>query len=101
MAPHSSTAAAEPGSKNSGSQAEALCAIAAALQRLADVIVGALNPAEHLGVIQLAATSVRDERSAASGEALQQYSIICSLGHRSTDSSFWQGRRLWIRRRHR
>ena len=102
MAGHSSTAAAEPaGSTNSGSQAEALWAIAAALQRLADVIVGALNPAEHLGVIQLAATSVRDERSAASGEALQQYSIICSLGHRSTDSSFWQGRRLWIRRRHR
>jgi len=49
MAEHSSTAAAEPGSKNSGSQAEALCAIAAALQRLADVIVGALNPAEAPG----------------------------------------------------
>ena len=49
MAEHSSTAAAEPGSKNSGSQAEALWAIAAALERLADVIVGALNPAEAPG----------------------------------------------------
>jgi hypothetical protein len=50
MAEHSSTAAAEPaGSTNSGSQAEALWAIAAALERLADVIVGALNPAEAPG----------------------------------------------------
>jgi hypothetical protein len=50
MAEHSSTAAAEPAvSKNSGSQAEALWAIAAALERLADVIVGALNSAEAPG----------------------------------------------------
>ena len=58
MAGHSSTAAAEPaGSKNSGSQAEALWAIAAALELgLADVIAGALNPAKHPGVMQLAAT---------------------------------------------
>ena len=49
-AKHSSTAAAEPpGSKNSGSRAEALWAIAVALERLADVIVGALNPAETTG----------------------------------------------------
>ena len=47
---HSSTAAAEPpGSRNSGSQAEALWAIATALERLADVIVGALNPPEATG----------------------------------------------------
>jgi hypothetical protein len=49
MAEHSSTVAAEPGSTNSGSQAEALWAIAAALERLADVIVGALNPAQAPG----------------------------------------------------
>jgi len=49
-AKHSSTVAAEPpGSTNSGSQAEALWAIAAALERLADVIVGVLNPAEASG----------------------------------------------------
>jgi hypothetical protein len=49
-AEHSSTTAAEPaGSKNSGSQAEALWAIAATLERLADVIVGALNPTEASG----------------------------------------------------
>jgi hypothetical protein len=49
-AEHSSTGAAEPpGPKNSGSQAEALWAIAAALEHLADVIVGALNPAEATG----------------------------------------------------
>jgi len=59
MAEHSSTAAAEPRSKNSGSQAEALRAIAAALQRLADVIVGALNPAEAPG----RHTAGRDKRS--------------------------------------
>jgi hypothetical protein len=47
---HSSTAAAEPpGSTNSRSQAEALWAIAAAVERLADVIVGALSPAEASG----------------------------------------------------
>jgi hypothetical protein len=49
-ATHSSTAAAEPpGSRKSGSQAEALWAIAVALERLADVIVGALIPAEATG----------------------------------------------------
>jgi hypothetical protein len=47
---HSWAAAAEPpGSQNSGSQAEAQWAIAAALERLADVIVAALNPAEATG----------------------------------------------------
>jgi hypothetical protein len=50
VAEHSSTSAAEPAvSKNSGSQAEALWAIAAAMERLADVIVGALNSAEAPG----------------------------------------------------
>src|ERR1700752_3308890 len=42
-------AAEPPGSQNSGSQAEAQWAIAAALERLADVIVAALNPAEATG----------------------------------------------------
>ena len=47
---HSWAAAAElPRSQNSGSQAEAQWAIAAALERLADVIVAALNPAEPTG----------------------------------------------------
>ena len=36
-------------SKNSGSQTDALWAIAAALERLADVIVGAANPYETPG----------------------------------------------------
>jgi hypothetical protein len=50
-AKHSSTAAAEPvRSKHEGSQAEALWAIAAALERLADVIVGTLNPAQATGL---------------------------------------------------
>jgi hypothetical protein len=50
LAKHTSTGAAKPpGPTNSGSQAEALWAIAAALERLADVIVGALNPAEASG----------------------------------------------------
>jgi len=49
-AAHSSTAAAESAvSKNSGSQTDALWAIAAALERLADVIVGAANPYETPG----------------------------------------------------
>jgi hypothetical protein len=49
-AEHTATTAAEPaGSTATGSQAEALWAIAAALERLADVIVGALNPAEASG----------------------------------------------------
>jgi hypothetical protein len=49
-AKHSSTAATEPPTpKNSASQADALWAIAAALERLADVIVGALNSAEATG----------------------------------------------------
>jgi hypothetical protein len=38
-----------PGSQSSGSQAEAQWAIAAALERLADVIVAAFNPAETTG----------------------------------------------------
>ena len=38
-----------PDSKNSGSQAEALWAIAVAPERLADVMVGALNPAVTTG----------------------------------------------------
>ena len=64
-AKHSSTAAAEPvGSKNTGSQAEALWAIAAALERLADVIVGALNPAESTGRHAAAQASVGDEQHA-------------------------------------
>jgi hypothetical protein len=59
-AKHSSTAAAEPpGSKNTGSQVEPLWAIAAALERLADVVVGALNPAEATG----RHSAGRDERS--------------------------------------
>jgi hypothetical protein len=49
-AKHSSTTAPEPPTpKNSASQAEALWAIAAALEHLADVIVGALNSAEATG----------------------------------------------------
>jgi hypothetical protein len=49
-AAHSSTAAAESAvSKNSGSQADALWAIAAALERLADAIVGAPNPHDAPG----------------------------------------------------
>ena len=46
---HAGTAAEAAGSRNSASQAEALWAIAAALEHLAGVIVVALNPAEATG----------------------------------------------------
>lgn len=47
---HSWAAAAEPpGSQHSGSEAEAQWAVAAALERPADVIVAALHPAEATG----------------------------------------------------
>jgi hypothetical protein len=48
MAAHSSTAESAV-SENSGSQADALWAIAAALERLADVILGAPNPEDTPG----------------------------------------------------
>jgi hypothetical protein len=54
-------AAEPPRSQNSGSQAEALWAIAAALERLADVIFAALNPAEATGRHAAGRTSDRDE----------------------------------------